>query len=235
MRFVRFGTAALAVGAVATLAVALALPASAAETDESRSLTVSGTGAVKAVPDVSEWSFGVQTDAATARDALRRNGTEIGKVIAALKGAGIATGDLRTQQVSLSPRVNEDGSKVVGYTASNTVTAVVRALGRTGAVIDAAAGAGANQIFGPTLTVSGEDELYAQALDKAYDRAVTKAQRLAAKAGVTLGRPLSIVEGASSGSPLPLGAAAKDAVVETPIEPGETTIQASVAVTFAIT
>jgi uncharacterized protein YggE len=235
MKFVRFGTVALAVAALAAAAVALALPAGAAEPDESRSLTVTGIGAVKAVPDVSEWSFGVQTDAGTARDALRRNASEVSKVIAALKSAGIATADLRTQQVSLSPRLSDDGSKVVGYTASNSVTAVVRSIARTGSVIDAAAEAGANQIFGPTLTVSGEDDLLAQALDRAYDRALAKAQRLAAKVGVTLGRPLSIVEGESAGGPVPLAAASKDATAETPIEPGQTTIQASLTVVFAIT
>jgi uncharacterized protein YggE len=195
-------------------------------------LTVTGMGAVKVVPDVVTWSFGVQTNAATARDALRQNSVEVAKVIDALKAAGVAEKDIQTEQVSLFPRTNQDGTQVVGYTATNSVSAIVRDLAKAGAVVDAATEAGANQVSGPSLTVSDSESYYEQALDKAYAQALAKARRLAAKAGVRLGRPVSIVEGGGQ-VPIPLAEGAK-AAAGVPIEPGTTEIQASVTVTFAI-
>lgn len=108
---------------------------------------------------------------------------------------------------------------------------IIRAIARAGSIVDAAADAGANQIFGPTLTVSASDDLYAQALERAYDQAVAKASRLAAKSGVTLGSVLAIVEG-GEGFPGPVAEAADAG--GTPIEPGQSTIRASLTVTFAI-
>lgn len=231
MKAVRLAAVALALGAVA-IAV-FAWPAGAAGPDESRGLTVSGTGTVSAVPDIVEWSFGVQTDAATAREALRKNAGAIDAVIRALKSSGIAAEDLRTEQVSVFPRTGNDGTQVVGYTATNSVHAVVRDIAKAGAIVDAAADAGANQIYGPSLTVSKTDDLYGQALEQAYDQALTKGKRLAAKAGVALGRPLSIVEG-GGGTPIPVAEAAKGGAADTPIQPGTTQIQATVTITFAI-
>jgi len=234
MKSIRLPATLAALGVAAALVAVFAWPAGAGAPDESRGLTVSGLGTVRAAPDVAEWSFGVQTEAVTAREALRKNAQEITAVIAALKAAGIAPQDIRTQQVSLFPRTSPEGTQVVGYTASNTVSAIVRDIAKAGTVVDAAAEAGANQIFGPTLTVSSADALYDQALEKAYDHAVAKAKRLAAKAGVTLGQPLSIVEGGGPG-PIVVPLAAKaEAAGGTPIETGLTEIQASVSVTFAI-
>ena len=233
MKSIRVSAAVAALGLSAALVAAFAWPAGAATPDQSRGLTVSGLGVVKAAPDVAEWSFGVQTEAATAREALRKNGEEIAAVIAALKAAGVASQDLRTQQVSLYPRTSPEGTQVVGYTASNTVSAIVRDVSKAGAIVDAAAEAGANQIFGPTLTISSSDELYAQALDKAYDQAVEKAKRLAAKAGVTLGQPLNIVEGGGIG-PIFASGVPKAEAASPPIETGLAEIQASITVTFAI-
>ena len=230
MKAVRLPAALLALALVAALVAVFAMPAGAAS-EEARGLTVTGAGSVKVVPDVVTWSFGVQTDAATARDALRLNSTEIAKVIEALKSAGVADKDLQTQQVSLFPRTSQDGTKVVGYSATNSVSAIVRDLAKAGAVVDAATEAGANQVSGPSLTVSDSEGFYAQALDKAYAQALAKARRLAAKAGVRLGRPLQITEGGQA-TPIPFAEGAKAAGV--PIEAGTTEIAASVTVTFAI-
>jgi len=234
MKSIRLPASLAALGVAAALVAVLAWPAGAAAPDASRELTVSGVGVVRVAPDVAEWSFGVQTEATTAREALRKNAQEIAAVIAALKAAGIAPEDVRTQQVSLFPRTSPEGTQVVGYTASNTVSAVVREIAKAGAIVDAAAEVGANQIFGPTLTVSSSEALYEQALERAYGQAVAKAKRLAAAAGVTLGQPTSLVEGGIPGPIVPFIAKAEAAGGGTPIETGLTEIQASVSVTFAI-
>ena len=78
----------------------------------------------------------------------------------------------------------------------------VTAVGRAGAAIDAAVGAGANQIYGPSLTSDDARKLYEQALEAAVKDARARAQTLAGAAGGTLGRVLTIAE--SSAPPMPL-------------------------------
>lgn len=195
-------------------------------------ITVNGSAAVRAVPDRADFSFGVQSTGRTASAALDANSLEMRKVIATLRDAGVAAADIQTQQVALSPRLSDNGETILGYIAQNTVTARLRDLDRAGAVIDAAVAAGANQVYGPSLSRSNEAELYRTALRSSVADARTKAQAIAAAAGVTLGAVVGVTE--TGGAPVPIegkGAATADAA---PIEPGTQDILASVTVTFAV-
>jgi uncharacterized protein YggE len=196
-------------------------------------ITVTGTGSVKAAPDQADFSFGVETQGDTPSEALSKNGAAVQKVIDALKAAGIAAADIQTQQVSVSPRYDNKGQNIVGYTAVNSVNVTVRDLSKAGDVVDAAVKAGANQVFGPTFSISNQTALYQDALKKALADARTKAQTIAAAAGVSLGRVVNIVEGGGV-TPVPLGAAEGAAGGKTPIEPGLQEIPASLTVTYAI-
>jgi uncharacterized protein YggE len=158
-------------------------------------------GTADVVPDVADWSFGVNSQAATASDALSANASAMNAVLGALKGAGISEADLQTTQVSLYPQTADDGRTVTGYSASSTVTATVRKLGDAGKVVDAAVRAGANDVYGPNLHPSDTDAQYREAVDKAFDDARAHAEAIAAKAGVSLGAPTAIVEG--GGYPAP--------------------------------
>lgn len=196
-------------------------------------ITVVGSGSVQAAPDVAEWSFGVQTSGDTADAALSANSEAIAQVTAALRDAGVAGDDLRTEQVSVYPRTGDDGLSVTGYDASNTVGATIRDLDAAGALVDAAVRAGANQVYGPTLTVSDAKTQYGAAVEAAFDDARERAEAIAAKAGVTLGAPVAIVEGGGGGDvPVYDRAAMEGAAV--PIEPGVQDVGATLTVTFAI-
>jgi uncharacterized protein YggE len=194
-------------------------------------ITVNGSGAVATVPDRAELLFGVVSQAATARAALSANTTAGRRVVDALRGAGIAAADLQTQQIALSPRYNERGNDIVGYTAHTSVSAGLRDLDRAGVVIDAAVTAGANTVDGPSLTRSDQTELYRTALRNAVADARAKAQALAAAGSVRLGDVVSIIEAGSAPVPVAERAAAADAPQ---IEPGTQRIEAMVTVTFAI-
>lgn len=202
------------------------------ETDgPARSITASGLGSVATVPDRAHFSFGVQAQSRTASQALEAADAQLSRVVSALRAAGIAQTDIQTEQISLSPRTSEDGVQIVGYTAVSSVSVRVRNLDRAGPVVDAAVGAGANQVYGPSLTRSDQDTLYRNALRAAYADARARAQALAEAAGVTLGAMTSTVEGGGS-VPTPLGAAREDA--KATLEPGTQEIQASVTVTFSV-
>jgi uncharacterized protein YggE len=194
-------------------------------------VTVMGNGTATTVPDTASMSFGVTTQAPTAAAALAANSGDMAKVIAALKGAGVAAKDIQTQAVSLQPRTSENGDAIVGYTATNEVSAVVRDLGRLGAVIDAAVGAGANTVSGPSLTREDTAALHRDALQAAFAEAKERATALAQAAKATLGAVQSISEASVPG---PLPADRLQAVSATPIEPGTQQIQATVTVEFGI-
>jgi uncharacterized protein YggE len=194
-------------------------------------ISVTGNGTVDATPDQASFDFGVTTNAATAAQALSRNASQARAIIDALKKAGVASADIQTTQVSLWPQTTSDGSRVTGYQASNSVQ-VKAAIGRSGALVDAAVGAGANNVDGPNLDTADKSSLYNQALKQALEEAKGKAQAIAAAAGLTLGTIAKVEEGGNVATPMPLFAAAKEASGGVPIEAGTQQIQASVTVTY---
>jgi uncharacterized protein len=198
-------------------------------------ITVVGTGTSHAVPDVAEWSFGVQVEADTAAEALDAAADATEAIIDALRGAGIANEDLRTEHVSLYPQTTDDGRSVIGYSASSSVHATVRSLEKAGDMVDSAVAAGANTVYGPTLRVSDSQAQYEAAAGQAIDDARARAEALADKAGVTLGAPIAIVE-SGGGSPAPMydRAAGEAGGGGIAIEPGVDEITATLTVTFAI-
>jgi uncharacterized protein YggE len=216
--------------ALGLAAVTLPGPASSAAA-EAGGITVQGTASVTSVPDRAELSFGVESKGASARAALAANAVEMRRVIAALKGAGAT--DVKTQYVSLSPQYN-DKSEAQGFVATNTVSATIKELAKAGTVIDAAVAAGANQVYGPSLSHGDQDELYRQALKAAVGNARASAQALASAANLSLGRVTAIVEGGGAPQPVPFAAADKAMAESTPIEPGTQLVSATVSVTFSV-
>jgi hypothetical protein len=120
---------------------------------------------------------------------------------------------------------------ITGYLASNSVQ-VTAALGKSGALVDAAVGAGANNVDGPSLDTADKSSLYAKALKQAVADAKTKAQAIAAGAGLTLGQLVKVREG---GAPTPIvyGEALQAKATAVPIEAGTQKIDASVTVTYS--
>jgi uncharacterized protein YggE len=196
-------------------------------------ITVNGTGTITSVPDEATFTVGVQTQGSTAREALASNSEQMRRVIGAVRSAGVSKDDIQTQDVSVSANYS-DGNQIDGYSASNSVLVTIRDLSRAGQVLDAASNAGANQVYGPSLSRSDQDALEKKALRNAVGEARTKAEALAKAAGVSLGGVTAITEG-SAGGPEPYYATdLRTAKADAPIEPGTQDIQASVTVTFAI-
>src|SRR5262249_61979439 len=157
------------------------------------SITVSGLGSVKSVPDESQMSFGVETRGATAKGAVSANADAMRAVIAALRRAGAQ--EIATEWVSVYP-VSGDNARIDGYSASNSVSAVADVADVPG-VIDAASEAGANEISGPGLSTSNAEALYRDAVATAVDDARLRAGTLANAAGRSLGPVTAVVEGGS--------------------------------------
>jgi uncharacterized protein YggE len=234
MTTIRIALAALLVLAAAALAgIGRPEVAGGAGEEQRDGITVTGVGRIDSVPDQAEFSLGITTKAATAREALAANSDRMRRLIAALKAAGVADRDLKTQNVSIGP--SYDGTdEPAGYSASNTVSVLVRDLDRAGAVLEAASRAGANNVYGPSLTRADRESLEAQALEKAVENARKRAETLARAADVQLGGVTAIVEAVERGGYELFAARTAEESADVPIEKGTEEIAASVTVTFAI-
>jgi uncharacterized protein len=199
-------------------------------------ISVTGEATVSVPPDLAEVDGGVATEAKTAREASEANNVAMGKVLLALKGAGIAEKDIQTSQLSLQPQnaPNRSGPPIiVGYHASNRVTIRVRDVTKVANVIDTLVGAGANDIGGINFMVSAASKLLDEAREQAIADARRKAEIYARAAGVTLGAPLSISEEGAPG-PMPFRKMIGGMAAAAPVAQGEETLAVTVNVTWAI-
>jgi uncharacterized protein YggE len=199
-------------------------------------ISVTGEATVLVPPDLAEIGGGVTSEAKTAREASEANNAAMGKVLQALKGAGIEEKDVQTARLSLQPQSapNRSGpSAIAGYRASNRVTVRVRDVTKVANVIDTLVGAGANEIGGINFVVSQASKLLDEARERAVADARRKAEIYAKAAGVTLGAPLSISEEGNS-APVPYRRMAAGMAVSAPVAQGEETLAVTVSVSWAI-
>jgi hypothetical protein len=201
-------------------------------------ISVTGEARISVPPDLAQIDAGVTSEAKTAREASDANNTAMGKVLLALKGAGIDEKDYQTSRLSLQAQsaAAKPGAPpaITGYRASNRVTIRLHDVTKVANVIDALVTAGANEIGGINFMVSQASKLLDDAREQAVTDARRKAEIYAKAAGVTLGAPLSISE---EGAAQPLfrarvmGGMAAAAV---PIAQGEETLSITVGMTWAI-
>jgi len=214
------------------LAIALLAPlaARAAEAPSAGTLLqVSAQGEVHRVPDVAQVGVGVVTEAADAKAALAANATQMERVIAAVRKAGIADKDVQTTGVSLQPQyqyVENQPLKLSGYQANNRVSVKVRDVSKVGDVLDAFVAQGANQIDGPSFTLDDPDSALDEARRVALAKARARAAMYAKSLGLKIGRIVSIDEtGAGFQPPQPMMMMAKAGMAQdsaqTPVMPGE--------------
>ena len=223
---------------LAALAAAALLAAPAlAQTAPPAAISVTGEASVSVPPDLALIDGGVTSEAKTAREASEANNTAMGKVLLALKAAGIEEKDVQTARLSLQPQgapSRAGPSAIVGYRASNRVTIRVRDVSKVAGVVDTLVGAGANEIGGINFMVSQASKLLDEAREKAVEDARRKAEIYAKAAGVALGAPLSVSEEGSPG-PRPFRKmAAGMAASAAPVAQGEETLTVIVSVSWAI-
>jgi uncharacterized protein len=227
--------------AFALLAPLAAVHAAADQPRIVRSISMSGHGEARAVPDLASISMGVMTSGATAQEALAANTAAMTKLLGVLKAAGIEEKDTTTSNFSVGPRYDfgQGGTqppKVVGYDVNNMVTVVVRKTETLGTVLDAAVSAGSNQIQGIMFTVSKPEAMLDIARKEAVAEARRKAELYATAGGFALGQIISLNEGGSYQPPVPVlaKAMAADAAGAVPIAQGEQTLGIDVNIVWEI-
>jgi hypothetical protein len=205
-------------------------------------LQVVATGRADTRPNEARFTAGVQSIAATSGEAGAANAEKMNRVVAALRGLGVADDDMRTQAITMQ-RI-EHGAERGRFQAHNVVEVRLRDVTRAGPAIGAVTEAGANIMSGPNLAVADPEAASRSAYAAAYRAARARADAYAEAAGLEVARILVIRDAGDQGggrsyhgdlmspaAPRPVSAE----VSAPPVQAGSGTNQVSVRVDFALT
>lgn len=213
-----------------------------AGTQQPRSISVTGSGKVFVTPDVAYINIGVHTENSDAAQALQENSAKLQAVTDTLKGFGVDSKDIQTNNFSVYPSQQYGPSgETMGtvFAVDNTVAITVRDLNRFGEILSSVIANGANNIYGITFDVVDKSQAVTQAREAALQNATMQADELAAAAGVSLGE-ITLLS-ATTSTPTPIyadyygrGGGAMDSATVAPVSSGQLQISVDVNVTYAI-
>ncbi len=247
----------LMIGITLALVVLLLLPAGCIPVDrtvvgevvqfrlvgQQEGIMVEGRGEVTVVPDIAVVNLGVQAQAITVAEAQAQATSAMENVMVVLREHGVEERDIQTTGFTIWQQTRWESARqeeqVTGYRVSNNVQVKIRQVDEAGIVLDAVVAAAGDHIRvqGIYFQIDDPSVHLEQARSIAVQDARTKAGQLAQLAGVELGSPTYISE--TSSSPVifrSVETVSPGAVPAptTPIEPGETTITATVEIIYAI-
>jgi uncharacterized protein YggE len=208
---------------------------------------VTGHGSVRVPPDMASAVIGIEVERPTLSEAQEEATTQATAIIDAIKAAGVADEDIRTTSFNVRivrERDRDEGrgerGEVRGFQISNAVEVTVRALDSLGRVLDDAIAAGANEVRQIALSVSDPAAAATQARTRAVEDARAKADELAAAAGMSVSRVVTISEYFSpSPAPVEMATAIADGSeelsrAEVPIAIGSDEVVVEIEVTFEL-
>jgi uncharacterized protein YggE len=155
-------------------------------------ISTSGTGTVALPPDTATVRAALQTNAASASDAVSQNNAIYDRIVAGLAKLGIARADVALEyyNVRYFPRpqvmpANPSGEQY-GYTVARNFQVTVRKIAMAGTVTDACIDAGATEINGVSFGLSDRTAVRMQAINKAIAEARANAETIARSAGLRI-------------------------------------------------
>ncbi len=198
-------------------------------------IQASGVADIQVTPDRAAISLGVMTRAVNVAQATAENARIQRAVIEAVRAQGIPAERIGTMGFNVTPNYRHDprGQEpptITGYTVTNIVRVEVHQIDRVGPIIDAALGAGANNMHGLHFWSSNVDQARRRALAQAVSRARADADAMAQAAGGQLG-DLEALQYNVTPDYRPMAGVAmrmETAMADTPISPGEQTLTVTV-------
>lgn len=195
---------------------------------------------IELAPDIAVISAGVTSEAPSAVEAMRQNSAEMRRVIERIKAQGVAEKDIQTSGISLYARYDYDQGQqrqvFRGYQVSNRVSVKLRAIERTGEVLDALVAAGATDLSGPSFSVEDESAAKEAARSRAFKRGQAQALTYAMMGGYDDVRLVYISEVFTGNGPVPM-LAEKGLMVDSmrasvPVQPGVVTSGVTITVKY---
>lgn len=135
---------------------------------------------------------------------MRDNAETVARLRAVLGRMNIRAEDVRTANLSLSPRRDaDDSSRIVGFRATHQLSVVFRDIEQSGSVIDALVDVGATNIQGPQVSWWRGEQADPRARHAAIVDANNQAQAYARSLGLRVRRVLKMSDGGSHVSQAP--------------------------------
>ncbi len=168
---------------------------------------VTGEGEVTAVADIATLSIYLKKEASTAKEAQSLLNDSIDKTVEYLKLQNVNDKDIKSEYGGISPKYTYETKpcytypcppreeKIVGYTATQSITVKVREVDNANILKTGLAEIGVTDLSGPTFSIDDEDGYKAEARSLAIEDARVKAKVLAKDLGVKLGKVISFSEG----------------------------------------
>jgi hypothetical protein len=202
------------------------------------SITVRGTGVVRAQPDEAELTFLITALAARPDEALDDVAARSATLQDVLGETGVARPQRRTSGVSIDEeREYADGRHVHrGYRATNVVTVRIGDAELIGRLIRVATERAGASVRGPLWLVAPDNPAHVEACALASADARRKADAYVGALGMRLGAITRVAEPGVAPEPRThvRSTALMAASVEMPVEPGEQGVHAAVDVTFLL-
>jgi len=211
-------------------------------------ISVEGKGEVLATANIATLTVNISKDGATAKEAQTLLNESITKTLTYLKDQKIEDKDIKSEYGGLNPKYSYEkcytyvcptNSKIVGYTATQSITIKIRDVDSANTVRTGLAEIGITDIAGPTFSIDKEDDYKDQARASAITEARVKAEILAKELGVKLGKVVNFSENNGGSYPMYEAKAmmsssiASDVAAPT-LPKGENKITSKVTITYEI-
>jgi uncharacterized protein YggE len=201
-----------------------------------KSITVTGTAQGQENNQVAQFTAGVNAIDLDKNKAVTEVNNKMTALVTAVKQFGIDPQDIQTQNSSIYQEQNQkNGQSALGsWQVSNSIQITLRDVTKAQELSDLLSASGANNVYGPNFSVDTTKSDDTTLLSQAIADARKKATGMAKASGASLGKVVQVSEGTSSSqSPIALksmGMGGSGA----PVEPGSTTVEKSVTVTFEL-
>ncbi|MFZ0005888.1 SIMPL domain-containing protein [Methanoregula sp.] len=233
--------------AMVVLAMALIGCVSASDVNTDHTLQVTGTGTVTGTPDRVQINLAVESENADVNIAQSDNSQAMNNIVMTLGAAGVPGNQMKTTGYTITPVYQQDSNGILSgtiksYQVTNTLLVTLNDTNETGQIIDAAVGAGVNQVNSIQFMLSDQQTqvLRSQALTQAIANARADADTVASALNATITGTQS-ADVSQGYTPVVYGsydtaaaASGKMATAPTPIQSGDVTVTAQVSVTYII-
>lgn len=199
-------------------------------------ISVSGAASVSAVPDQASITFTIEQRGSKLSALKTQVDQYTTRLIDDLIERDIPRDNIRSFQLSIYPQyeTNGDGKREQdGFVVSRNIDVTLPDLALYDQIIDLAIAQGVTRVGQVRFEVSNQQQLYQQALQKAFENARSKAEFIATTAGLDLVSVLNVEE-QSMARPVMFEMAAMDSRAKSPSLPGAQEIEARLGVVFSV-
>lgn len=212
-----------------------------------RTVSVSASDKVTAIPDIANLSFSVVTEGTDISAITNDNNSKINNAIAMAKTNGVAEADIQTTGYNLTPVYTQAGvysinfvPAIAKYQLTQTVALKIRDFSKISSILNSLISLKINTVGGISFTIDDPEKYLSDARAKAFQKAHDKALAMAQQNGLGLGKIITVSDYSPSydnsyKTASGMGGIAPMAASIAPvIQPGSQDITANVNITYEI-